>query len=279
MSKNNTSKKIATKINTKIWSEIPKNKSNPFAAETFLCHGYNFYEDLLGKFTWLELFYLLLKGELPDRKTSDILNILMSSIIDLGPRHWATHAAMTAAVTHTTVGNSLMSGLAVLQGRLDGALCVEKSMIMTKEINLCATKEKDFHNIYLQIANKYSDLPGYGLYFCEKDKRVEKLLEILKSHKFIGKSLKNNLKFEKIVLDKKGIGLTLLGVFSISLTDLGFNPKEGHGIYLLSAAPGLLAHLLEQMEGDWNTFPFFEPPEYQGATDIHPEENQNSYDG
>ncbi len=277
MKKEKTSRPVANKIKTEIWADIHHQSEEKLDNEITLCRGYDFYNDLLGRYSWLELFFLQLRGDMPSKKESSILNIVMSSIINPGPRDWATQAAMTAAVAKTTVGNSLISGLSVLQGRYHGALCVENAINMFQDADSIAAKNESLPKAISILQEKYPDLPGYGLYYSERDKRAIRLIELVKEEVGQGKYLTLALEIEKKVSREKGIWLTIAGAVAAVLTDLRFTPREGHGIFLISAAPGILAHLLEQMKGDWNLYPFYEPPEYDGSRDMRLKNNQKIY--
>lgn len=250
---------VAEKITTKIWCDIPYDEADKFSTKQSLCRGYDFFNDLLGKLSWHELIFLLMRGDIPKASEAALLNLVMSSLINPGPRDWATQAAMTSAVTGTTVGNSLLTGLAVLQGRYHGALCVEQSIEMfhsgVAELQLSTTAKTIRHTIKL-----YPDTPGYGLHYAKPDMRAASLIAETLKRRDPGPHLSFALMLEKQLEKKKGICLTLAGAASAILADLGFTPREGHGIFLISATPGILAHLLEQMSGSWTTYPFHEAP-------------------
>ena len=49
---------------TKIWQEV-ESQDNPYLADSCLCHGYDLLE-LTKKRSFVEVLYLLFRGELPD---------------------------------------------------------------------------------------------------------------------------------------------------------------------------------------------------------------------
>ncbi|MCE5194996.1 MAG: hypothetical protein LLF28_06015 [Nitrospiraceae bacterium] len=276
MNKQKTSRLVAEKIKTRIWFDIPADKIDRFYSKKSLCHGYDFYNDLLGKLSWTELFFLLLKGELPSKKQSAVLDLVMTSIINPGPRDWSTQAAMTSGVTKTTVGNALLTGLAVLQGRYNGALHVEKAMEMLSE-GLDILKKTNLKNLYKILGKKHPDFPGYGLYYTKQDARAKRLIQLIKKDHSTGKHLILAIKLEPLLAKNKKIRLTLQGVVSAVFLDLGFSPQEGHGIFLIASAPGLLAHLIEQRQKNWNEYPFYDPPEYKNPVKKTLKKDQRVY--
>jgi citrate synthase len=258
-SQEDTSRQVPSKISTSIWADVPNKKGK----ESTLCHGFDFYNDLLGRYSWNDLFFLLLKGELPSKNEAVILNIVMSSIINPGPKDWATVAAMTASVSQTTVGNSLIAGISALQGRYNGGLCVEQSMEMLGKGLDIYKKDKNIPALVDRLESKYPDLPGYGLNYADRDQRAIRLVELVKMENIKWENLDLALQIEEEVAKRKKIWLTTPGAVSAILCDLKFSSQDGHGLYIVSSLPGVLAHIIEQMKkGSWNSFPFYDTPKY-----------------
>ena len=54
-----------------------------------------------------------------------------------------------------------------------------------------------------------------------------------------------------MLIEKKGIYLNVDGINGAILSDLGFNPKFGLGIFMIGRLPGLIAHSYEEtMDGE-----------------------------
>lgn len=264
MGKERTSRPIARKIRTQIWCDIPESAADEFHSGRSLCYGYDFYRDIPGRYSWTEALFLLLKGRLPSAGEASLLDSVLCSLINPGPRDWATQAAMTAAVSGATVGNCLMTGLAVLQGRYHGSLSVEGCMAMLREGTGLLENGASLRKAVTAVIGGHPGLPGYGLHYTGRDMRAARLMELAEREGPCGRSVELARAVEKRISRTSRVWLTLAGASSAVLLDLGFTPQEGHGIFLLSAGPGLLAHLLEQRAGNWNSYPFPSPPEYQG---------------
>ncbi|MBI4619451.1 MAG: citryl-CoA lyase [Desulfobacterales bacterium] len=253
-------REVAEKITTRIWYEKGK-KDNRFYPEKSICWGYDFYGDLLGRYSWTELLFLLLRGELPDEKENRILNYVMCSVMNHGPRDWSVRAGMNAAIGKTTIGNCLIAGLAVLQGSYCGAMDMEDAMRMFQK-GLSLLKEEGVEEAVLELLKEYPEIPGYGLLYSERDMRAVRLIELVKEEGFKEDYLRLAIEIEKIVVEKEQIWLTLGGTAGVILLDLGFTPEQGAGIFLLSGSAGILAHSLEQLPKDWNEYPMYWNPEW-----------------
>jgi citrate synthase len=106
-------------IRTRIWNEEPES-DNPFAARAAYCAGYDVYGEMLGNARWVEMLYLLFRGEAPSRAQADTLEALALALANPGPRDASVHAAMCAGVCGSPAASSLMAALAVGAGQLSG---------------------------------------------------------------------------------------------------------------------------------------------------------------
>ena len=119
-------------------------------------------------------------------------------------------------------------------------------------------------------------VPGYGLYFSERDGRAVRLMEIAEEAGLTGVYSKAARELEKYFSTRNKIWLTLPGAVAALLCDAGYQPFQGAGIFLLAGSAGLLAHAIEQLPRRWNEYPFWWDTKkhyrYEGP-DEPPEEN------
>jgi citrate synthase len=243
------------KIKTSIWFE-ESGDDNPFYALRSYCHGYDFYNALLGGVGFTELIFLHLKGELPDQKTNEHFNLLLASVMNPGPRHLQNRAAMSAAIGGCPVGGALISGFACSMGAMEGGLAVEAVMTMLLEIKR-QTGEKGPADLK-DISEKYSDkgnLPGFGLLNAGDDIQARRLAEILRERRWNGFFVDLLLRIESLAEAAGMPGVRLYGVFGASLLDLGFSPVQGHGLFMLSGGVGMLGFLCERYGEKWYEYP------------------------
>ena len=53
-------------MESRIWLEEPE-PDNAFACRAAYCHGYDVYGEMVGRASWVEMLYLLFRGEAPSR--------------------------------------------------------------------------------------------------------------------------------------------------------------------------------------------------------------------
>jgi citrate synthase len=233
------------RVATRIWEELPT-AENPYIAESCRCHGYDLVE-LMQRRSFVDVLYLLFRGELPTPDAAQLLEQLMIALINPGPRTAAVRAAMNAGVGKTDPAYILPIGLTIHGGTHLGATEVEAAMhFIRRSVKLdphqCATEllateikpaEGDWH-----IA------PGFGSRFGGIDVVPTKLAKQLSTLPGSGEMLQWGCQFA-LALNNNSMGWLTTGVAAAVLSDLGFQPRVAIGLYQLISAPGILAHGVE----------------------------------
>ncbi|MGQ0709836.1 MAG: hypothetical protein ACT4NV_08810, partial [Rhodoferax sp.] len=140
------------RIHTRIWRELPE-PNNPFATQAAFCHGYDVYGEMLGRAHWVDMLYLLLRGEAPSAAQAAALEVLAVALANPGPRDPSVHAAMCSGVAGSTAAASLMAALSVGAGRCGGAREVFDAM------NHWARCSKDLQAWHAQAMDFAPDTP------------------------------------------------------------------------------------------------------------------------
>jgi len=253
---------FARHIVTKIWQEVPS-EDNPYIASTCKCHGYDLLE-LSEKCSFAEVLYLLLLGELPNPNQAKLLETLMVGLINPGPRHPATRAAMNAGVGKTDPTHFLPIGLSVLSGAHLGGKEVEESMRFLRH-NQKNVPEKVVVDL-LQDSSLHTEgdrhiAPGFGSRFGSIDPLPRKIASLCAPLAEKDKALNWGLDFAE-ALSKRNMGWLSTGVAAAVFCDLGFHPRAGGGLFQLINAPGLLAHGLEMANKSISAMPFLDEDHY-----------------
>jgi citrate synthase len=250
-------KKLENKIKTSIWFEEAAG-DNSFYAEKSYCHGYDFYNNLLGRLSWTELVFLHLIGELPTPEQNNHFNLLLISVMNPGPRDLSNRAAMSAAIGGCPVGGALMSGFSCSMGELEGGLAVEITMHMLQEIGQRQERGEVIPSSYQELLKRYGNndrVPGFGLLNAEQDTHAIRLLQLLKEKGWDGHFINLLLELESVVAKSSEERARLYGVFAASLLDLGFQAEHGHGLFMISGGAGMLGFIYERYKQKWYEYP------------------------
>ena len=255
-------------IRSRIWREEPE-ADNQFATKAAYCHGYDVYGEMLGRARWVDMLYLLFRGEAPTRKQSVMLEMLAVALANPGPRDPSVHAAMCGGVAGSSAAASLMAALAVGAGRLGGAREVFDAMnVWIACGNDPASSVMRFSEDTSEPVGVWPDAnhpPGFDPHGVATPTIVRQLLDGLVntgSTPVLSWLAAHRERLEGAV----GLPLAISGVSAAALVDLSFSAKEGEMLYLLLRLPGAAAHALEQEEYGFKRFPFYavelenEPP-------------------
>jgi len=246
-------------IHTRIWREEPE-PDNPFATKAAYCHGYDVYGEMLGRARWVDMLFLLFRGEAPSPTQADLLEALAVALANPGPRDPSVHAAMCGGVAGSTAAASLMAALSVGAGRYGGARDVFDAMNMwTKagnDVNAWVRHACAGATQTLDIWPEAERPAGFDPHGVSTATTVLQVLDRLVS---IGKSphltwLAANRQALELAM---GAPLALGGVAAAAFIDLGMSAKEGELLYLLLRLPGAAVHALEQEQYGVKKFPFY----------------------
>jgi citrate synthase len=250
---------MTAQVRTRIWHEEPE-PDNSFATRSALCHGYDVYGELLGQARWVDLLFLLLRGEAPSAAQARLLEALAVALANPGPRDAAVHAAMCAGVGGSTAAAALIAALSVGAGRAGGARDVWAAMQLFER---CGRSPSAWEQALAEPAAERAGIwprvghpPGFDPHATRAGGLVTEALRrlaVLSTGTCLPWLLASRPQLEAAT----GRALALTGVAAATLVDLGFTPDQGEMLHLLLRLPGAAAHALEQREQGHKDFPFF----------------------
>ncbi|MBV8035119.1 citryl-CoA lyase [Roseateles sp.] len=248
------------RVRTRIWREEAE-PDNAFATRSALCHGYDVYGEMLGRARWVEMLFLLFRGEAPAPAGAALLDDLALALANPGPRDPSVHAAMCAGTGGSTAAASLMAALAVGAGRQGGAREVFHAMQLWQR---CGT---DLALWVLALQERGEAVAGIwpdGDHPAGFDAHAQRMAALaLQTLVHLAASPASRrlawLAGQRPALEAAAMApLAMTGVAAAALADLGFTPEQGEMLYLLLRLPGAAAHALEQRALGPKQFPFFE---------------------
>jgi len=252
----------AQRTATRIWQELPA-EDNAYITAQSRCHGYDLMA-LMQKRSFVDVLYLLFRGELPDPDEADLLEALMVAFINPGPRHPATRAAMNAGIGKTDPTLILPIALTTLSGKHNAAGSLEEGMRFLRK-----QQRKPAQEIALQLLAEVERpvegdciiASGFGSHYNGIDLMSKQIAEQLEQMPGAGSALSWGQQFSQ-ALAEEGMGWLATGVVAAVLTDLGFQPRAAAGIYQIISAPGLFAHGVELANKPMTAMPFIADEDY-----------------
>lgn len=246
-------------IRTRIWREEAE-PGNPFATRVAYCSGYDVFGEMLGQSRWVEMLYLLFRGEAPSPAQANLLEALAVALANPGPRDASVHAAMCGGTCGSPAASSLMAALAVGAGNLAGG----REVLLTMEAwNECGTDLPAWQQRFatppvaaISTWPRPEHAPGFDPHGIATATPVRQTLSCLAGLSSGPRLpwLQSNL---GAIETAAGYPLSLSGVAATAFADLGFSPEQGEVLHLLLRLPGAAAHALEQRQYGHKKFPFF----------------------
>ncbi|MEO3431349.1 citryl-CoA lyase [Pelagibius sp. CAU 1746] len=214
-------------------------------------------EELIGRISFAQMIWLLLRGELPTKEQAELLDIALMSAVDHGPQAPSIAIARMAATCGVGLNNAMASAVNVLGDVHGGA--GEQAMTFYRAVaargDAGAGREDAVEAelaAFKAAGGKY--LPGFGHRFHPIDPRAPRLLEVVDvyakkeavSGRFaaIGRCIEDRLAARK----GKRIPMNIDGATAVIYAELGFPAPLARGLFCLSRSVGILAHAWEESQ-------------------------------
>jgi len=221
-------------------------------------------EDLMENLNFGEAVYLILQGKLPkNRNHGKMMNAFLISIIDYGigaPSVCAARYVASSLLPHSeSEGVPLAFDAAVAAGLpafaiYHGGAPGGAAMWLQEGVKKMKSENKSVEEVAEEIANRYKAkkerIQGYGHPHHDiADPRSVKLRELAKRFEVFGDHWKLNEAMEKIIPKVYGRKFVMNAgaALGATLSDLGFNWKQGYGLFAIARIAGLVAHTYEEM--------------------------------
>ncbi len=224
-------------------------------------------EDLIGQVGFVDMIWLLTRGELPTRAQSSLLEAALVAAVDHGPQAPSIAVARMAITCGVGINNAMASAINMLGDVHGGAgeQCVafyqaiadRLSNGSSDDIRKAAQAEID-----ALAAAGTTHVPGFGHRFHPLDPRAPRLLSLVdeaaKHGAVSGRFAAIGRAVDAILAERKGkpIPMNIDGATAVIFAELGFAPPLCRGLFVLSRSVGALAHAWEEKQsGERNKGP------------------------
>jgi citrate synthase len=234
--------------------------------------GYNLME-LIGKYSYAGLTYLLWRGKLPSDEESKMMDALLSVCLEHSLNAPSVDAVRFVASCGVPLQSAVSAGVAAF-GDWHGGTIEEAAKLLQDAVKAAGDGELSLQRTAQDILAGYSQrkekLPGYGHPTHTADPRTEKLLEIAEETKLRGRHVELAVILESLTTEffQRHLILNVDGCIAAIISDMGFDWRIGKGFFIVSRTPGLVAHAYEQLYYDrpykaarWDEVVYTGPPE------------------
>lgn len=212
-------------------------------------------QDLIGRVSFPQMIWLMLRGELPTADQAELLEAAMIASVDHGPHAPSIAIARMAVSTGLPLNGAMASAINTLDdvhgGAGEQAVELFADVLARRDGGLeMAVAAEAAIDAFIAAKGKY--LPGFGHRFHPVDPRVEPLYRMVEErvargalggdHAAAGRAV------AEVMQRRRGrpLPMNIDGVTAVIYGELGFAPPLARGIFCLSRAVGILAHAWEQ---------------------------------
>jgi citrate synthase len=225
--------------------EKPKTGITSIAPGEIRVRGYNIVE-LMGRKTFAEVAYLVLKGQMPTEAEGMMMDAILASSVD----HGVTPPSSLAARTVMSGGNPLNAAVAggiLTIGDTHGGAIEQSARIMQEWAQKEGNPSKIAEELLADLKARKMRMPGFGHRLHKTDPRTLRLFELADELEFSGKH-QNLAKAIESVFEKQGKSLPINvdGAIAAVISDMGFDWRLGKGFFIISRTVGLIAHAYEE---------------------------------
>ena len=243
-------------------------------------------EELIGRLTFPEMIWLMLRGERPSAAQACLLEAALVASVDHGPHAPSIAISRMAVSCGLPLNGAMASAINALDDVHGGAgqQAVELfDRIRAETARGMSLPDAVALGVDTFVAQNGKYLPGFGHRFHPVDPRAGKLLSLVDEaagagvvsgeYARIGRAIEASIASGR----RKPVPMNIDGATAVIYAELGFAPALARGIFCLSRAVGILAHAWEQTgRGERNKGPIPRqmPYRYTGPATRHLEDAQ-----
>ena len=212
-------------------------------------------QDLIGKLSFPEMIWVMLRSELPTAERAKLLEAAMVAAVDHGPQAPSIAISRMAITCGLPINGAMASAINVLDDVHGGAgqQCMElyNAIARAEDAGVADAVEAELARF---ISERGKIVPGFGHRFHPVDPRSGRLLALVEVARgegaVSGRYARIGTAVEKALERRKGarIPMNIDGATAVIYCELGFPPALGRGLFILSRSVGILAHAWEQSQ-------------------------------
>lgn len=221
-------------------------------------------ETLIGALSFVEMIWLMLRGERPTPGQARLLEAALVAAVDHGPQAPSIATARMAVTCGASLNQAMASAVNMLDDVHGGA--GEQAVTLYQRIDASGDLEGEIAKWQAETS-RY--VPGFGHRFHRsQDPRAPRLMALVRDAaetgvcdgRFVG--IAEAIEAYLTKRRGKAVAMNIDGATAVICAELGFAGPLARGLFCLSRSVGILAHAWEQTEqGGRNKGPT--PPGYR----------------
>jgi citrate synthase len=212
-------------------------------------------DELMGRLSFGEAIYLLLRGELPTPSIGLLFEAVLVSSIDHGVTPPSTLAARNVATTGAPIRASVAAGVLGFGAFHGGDI---ESCMRFLESGLGRVRDgASYREVAAEMVgrslNEGKVPTGFGHRIHSYDPRAVRLLQLAQELELDGEHIRLIREIERVLhaspdYSQRPMPLNVDGAIAAVCGDLGFDPGLANPLFIIARVPGLIAHAQEERE-------------------------------
>lgn len=207
-------------------------------------------EDLIGNVPFASVFYLLLKGKMPDRQEARMIDALITSSVDHGVTPPTTHAARLVASAGVPLPSAVAAGVLAV-GDVHGGAIEDAAHVLQEWTGKAKENgwnaETTARKVLEHLSAQGKRMPGFGHRIHTHDPRTERLFGLAAELGLHKEHAELCLAIEAEFARKKPLPINVDGAIAAIISDIGFDWRLGKAFFLIGRVAGMIAHVYEEM--------------------------------
>ncbi len=212
-------------------------------------------DELMGRLSFAESVYLLLRGELPTPAIGRLFGAVLVASLDHGVTPPSTIAARNVATTGAALRDCVSAGI-VGFGQYHGGdieTCMRFLAEGLAQVRSGASYTEAAQRLVAHCLHADRPPSGFGHRIHTRDPRATRLLELAHDLELDGEHVRLIREIERALEARpdaagRPLPLNIDGAIAAVCADLGFDPDLGNGVFIIARTPGLIAHAHEERE-------------------------------
>ena len=207
---------------------------------------------LMGRISFGEMVYLMLKGELPTTEIGKLMDAILVSSVDHGATPPSALAARTVASGGAPLTTAIAGGIMTINRHHGGAIegCM---VILIEAVERKRAAGQDSLTAARELVTEYraekKRIPGYGHRVHTDDPRTKRLFAIAAEEGIAGEYVEMGDAIRRAMKETLGrdLPMNVDGAIAAVLCELDVPPEMGNGFFAIARTVGLTAHVFDEI--------------------------------
>ena len=207
-------------------------------------------EELMGRVSFGEAVYLVLRGELPGATVGSLMEAMLVASIDHGVTPPSTLSVRNAATTGAPLNACIAAGALAVNRHHGGAVedCMRLLARGAARVQAGESARAVAQALMAEEKAAGRRLPGFGHRIHTDDPRSHRLLALARQAGAAGPNVAvAEAIVAALVASGKPLPLNVDGAIAAVLADLGFAPELANGFFILARTAGWIAQVAEEL--------------------------------